>query len=176
MACCKCCCGNQDCTEGQQGKCCCGGIYGECCQEGEYCCSGVCEPEPCCDGECEDDTDCSEGCVCVDGDCVAEGVCCFKNVSATHSFTFLTYSGTVSLGSWTSGAAYLAITCTGSVSVCGVSQGDGLFIEFDDGTDVWQGFVAGNWFSYPCASAASLAGTYTLTNCTTSATDTLTIT
>lgn len=56
MACCKCCCGNVDCTEGQEGKCCCGGIYGECCQEGQYCCSGVCEPEPCadpCDDPCQ---------------------------------------------------------------------------------------------------------------------------
>lgn len=56
MACCKCCCGGVDCTEGQQGKCCCGGVYGTCCQTGEYCCSGVCEPEPCdqdCGGPCE---------------------------------------------------------------------------------------------------------------------------
>lgn len=47
MACCKCCCGNQDCAEGQQGKCCCGGIYGSCCQQGQYCCSGVCQNSPC---------------------------------------------------------------------------------------------------------------------------------
>ena len=45
MACCKCCCGNADCAEGQQGKCCCGGT---CCQEGEYCCDGECQA-----GECE---------------------------------------------------------------------------------------------------------------------------
>ncbi len=47
MACCRCCCGGADCTEGQEGKCCCGGAEGACCQPGEYCCSGVCEPEPC---------------------------------------------------------------------------------------------------------------------------------
>ncbi len=47
MACCKCCCGGVDCTEGQEGKCCCGGSTGACCQPGEYCCSGACEPDPC---------------------------------------------------------------------------------------------------------------------------------
>ena len=52
MACCKCCCGGVDCTEGQEGKCCCGGFYGECCQVGEYCCSGVCQAEPCGDTCC----------------------------------------------------------------------------------------------------------------------------
>lgn len=57
MACCKCCCGGVDCTEGQEGKCCCGGVYGECCQEGEYCCSGVCQGVPC------DECVCPEGCV-----------------------------------------------------------------------------------------------------------------
>lgn len=50
MACCKCCCGNVDCAEGDQGKCCCGGSSGTCCQEGEYCCSGVCQATPCCGG------------------------------------------------------------------------------------------------------------------------------
>jgi len=53
MACCKCCCGNEDCSEGQEGKCCCGGASGDCCQEGQYCCDGVCEDEPC------------QGCCCV---------------------------------------------------------------------------------------------------------------
>lgn len=48
MACCKPCCGCQDCEEGQEGKCCCGGVAGICCQPGEYCVSGVCEPVPCC--------------------------------------------------------------------------------------------------------------------------------
>lgn len=54
MACCKVCCGCQDCTEGQQGKCCCGGSTGECCQADEYCCSGACQPDPCeeCGGTC----------------------------------------------------------------------------------------------------------------------------
>lgn len=44
MACCKCCCGGVDCTEGQQGKCCCGE---NCCNEDEYCCDGSCVPNPC---------------------------------------------------------------------------------------------------------------------------------
>jgi len=47
MACCKCCCGNKDCAEGDEGKCCCGGAGGTCCQEGQYCCDGVCENDPC---------------------------------------------------------------------------------------------------------------------------------
>lgn len=47
MACCTCCCGGVDCTEGQQGKCCCGGSAGVCCQEGQYCCDGECLPSPC---------------------------------------------------------------------------------------------------------------------------------
>jgi hypothetical protein len=87
MACCKCCCGGEDCTEGQEGKCCCGGVYGECCQVGEYCCSGVCEPEPCgdvCGGPCEWQvvwvsggtwsggwellSGCNEGCACAEPD------------------------------------------------------------------------------------------------------------
>jgi hypothetical protein len=54
MACCKCCCGNVDCAEGQEGKCCCGGVEGDCCQVGEYCCDGVCQEGPCgCSGDCE---------------------------------------------------------------------------------------------------------------------------
>ena len=47
MPCCKCCCGNKDCEEGEQGKCCCGGPTGTCCQEGHYCCDGVCQEESC---------------------------------------------------------------------------------------------------------------------------------
>lgn len=46
MACCKCCCGNKDCEEGDQGKCCCGG---SCCDTDEYCCGGGCQSDPCCD-------------------------------------------------------------------------------------------------------------------------------
>jgi len=54
MPCCRCCCGGEDCTEGQEGKCCCGGPSGTCCQAGEYCCGGVCQEEPCgCTGDCE---------------------------------------------------------------------------------------------------------------------------
>lgn len=52
MACCKCCCGNADCAEGDQGKCCCGG---SCCDTDEYCCGGGCQSDPCCDT----DEDCS---------------------------------------------------------------------------------------------------------------------
>lgn len=52
MACCKCCCGGEDCAEGQEGKCCCGGPTGACCQAGEYCCSGACEPDPCGESGC----------------------------------------------------------------------------------------------------------------------------
>jgi len=176
MTCCKCCCGNVDCTEGQEGKCCCGGIYGECCQEGEYCCSGVCEPNPCCEGACDEDADCSDGCVCVDGECVSEGICCFKNVTNTYSFTFLGYSGTTS-GYWAGpGTEYLQYYCTTGVVVCGATVGDGVFFRFFDGTDNWEGWDQGNANTYPCASQISLAGTYTLTNCTTSATSALTIT
>lgn len=47
MPCCKCCCGNQTCSEGQQGKCCCGGSSGTCCQTGQYCCNGACQNTPC---------------------------------------------------------------------------------------------------------------------------------
>jgi hypothetical protein len=52
VSCCKCCCGGEDCTGGQEGKCCCGGSGGACCQPGEYCCSGVCMPAPCSTGAC----------------------------------------------------------------------------------------------------------------------------
>lgn len=70
MACCKCCCGGEDCASGQVGKCCCGGSGGVCCQPGEYCCSGVCEPSPCPPPpECESDEDCPEGECCNDGVC-----------------------------------------------------------------------------------------------------------
>jgi len=55
MACCKCCCGNEDCSEGQQGKCCCGGAEGTCCSETQYCCDGECSDEPC---DCTADEDC----------------------------------------------------------------------------------------------------------------------
>jgi len=71
MACCKCCCGNEDCEEGQEGKCCCGGATGTCCDEGEYCCAGVCQEGPC--GECVADEDCTEypsdAVACCEGDC-----------------------------------------------------------------------------------------------------------
>lgn len=60
MACCKCCCGNADCSEGQQGKCCCGEA---CCSESQCCCSGECKECPCCDNPdptaCTADSDCN---------------------------------------------------------------------------------------------------------------------
>jgi len=52
MACCKCCCGQRDCVEGDQGKCCCGGVNGECCEANEYCCNGQCRTDPCPPPEC----------------------------------------------------------------------------------------------------------------------------
>jgi hypothetical protein len=81
MACCRCCCGNVDCEEGQQGKCCCGGVEGTCCTEEEYCCDGVCQEEPCdppCSGSCDEENPCPEGCECCDGVCLEEckGACC----------------------------------------------------------------------------------------------------
>ena len=45
MACCKCCCGNRDCSNGDLGKCCCGG---DCCEANEYCCNGQCTDTPPC--------------------------------------------------------------------------------------------------------------------------------
>jgi len=84
MPCCECCCGNQTCTEGQEGKCCCGGSAGVCCQEGEYCCDGVCENAPCDDPPppdaecCEPDGSCSDFCPGPNCDATStpDGVCC----------------------------------------------------------------------------------------------------
>lgn len=49
MPCCKCCCGNKICENGDEGKCCCQGDNNsiECCNEGEYCCGGACQATPC---------------------------------------------------------------------------------------------------------------------------------
>ena len=55
MACCKCCFGNKDCGEGEQGKCCCGGSSGTGCTASQYCCSGTCQSTPC-TGACCDAT------------------------------------------------------------------------------------------------------------------------
>jgi hypothetical protein len=78
MACCKCCCGGEDCGEGQQGKCCCGGSEGACCTEEQYCCDGVCESEPCgeCSGPCDEENPCPEGCKCCNGECISVDQCC----------------------------------------------------------------------------------------------------
>lgn len=48
MACCKCCCGNKDCSNGGKGKCCCGGTSGTCCETNEICCDGSCTSNPTC--------------------------------------------------------------------------------------------------------------------------------
>jgi hypothetical protein len=112
----------------------------------------------------------------VDGDCVEAGTCCYKSVAGSYSFSISGTSGTVVDGFWSSGSAFLTLYCTTGVVVCGATLGDGLFLEFSDGTDTWQGYEAGNPFSYPCGSSATLPGAYTMTNCTTAATATLTIT
>lgn len=55
MACCKCCCGNKDCAQGDQGKCCCGTTEKNCCTAEQYCCDGACQSTPC-TGACCDPT------------------------------------------------------------------------------------------------------------------------
>lgn len=55
MACCKCCCGNKDCAQGEQGKCCCGTTEKNCCTAEQYCCDGACQSTPC-TGACCDPT------------------------------------------------------------------------------------------------------------------------
>lgn len=117
MACCQCCCGGEECTDGQQGKCCCGGSEGACCSESEYCCSGECQPDPCdcdppCDpGACEEcvDGNCESTCDyvncenCVDGECVGcpEGeICCYggcdtpENCCDQVQCIWISYDGT----------------------------------------------------------------------------------
>jgi hypothetical protein len=168
------------------------------CPEDCQCVAEVCEPvSPCpeececidgtcveitCSGECASDEDCGEDCVCVEGECVDAGSCCFKSVFGSYSFSVLGDSGTLVDGIWDSSPpASLSIYCTGDAATCSGTAGDGLFIEYDDGTgggfsSIWRGFEAGNHLTHPCESAAPLAGTYTLTNCITAATATLTIT
>jgi hypothetical protein len=75
MACCKCCCGGSECSEGQEGKCCCGGAEGVCCQTGERCCDGTCQAVTCCPSSCDDENPCAEDCYCCDGTCQAEPCC-----------------------------------------------------------------------------------------------------
>jgi len=112
----------------------------------------------------------------VGGECVAAGYCCYKSVAGSYSFSINSSSGTVTNGMWLSWPYYLDIYCTPGVAKCGVTQGDGLFLEYSDGTHTWQGYEAGNAMTYPCSASDPLAGTYTLKNCTTAATATLTIT
>jgi hypothetical protein len=74
------------------------------------------------------------------------------------------------------GTEYFQYFCTTGIGVCGSIVGDGVDFHFFDGTDNWEGWLQGNATTWPCESATSLVGTYTLTNCTTSATSTLTFT
>lgn len=148
MACCVCCCETK-----QNGTCCGSGPSAVCCPQGEYCCNGACQATPC------------------------NNTCCFVNTGGYYSFSFGAYSGSIASGVWFGGSGeYLVFSCTGVIDVCGVSQNPGLFIEFYDGTDAWQGSVDGNWDTHSCSSQQSLAGTYTLKNCTTSSTQSLTVT
>lgn len=79
MACCKPCCGCENCTEGQSGKCCCGGAAGTCCTIDQVCCADECCDNVCCTGTC-----CKPGEVCCDGGpysntsecCPTDRVCC----------------------------------------------------------------------------------------------------
>ena len=112
----------------------------------------------------------------MDGVCVAAGYCCYKSVAGSYSFSINSISGTVTNGMWLSSPSFLTLYCTTGVVNCGVTQGDGLFLEYYDGTHTWQGYEAGNAMNYPCASSVTLPGTYTMKNCTTAATATLTIT
>ena len=84
MACCKCCCGNKNCDEGEIGKCCCGGPTGTCCEADEYCCDGECEPAPCSGACCDpvfgctqaaDEGTCTEG----GGTWLGPGISCDPN-------------------------------------------------------------------------------------------------
>lgn len=117
MACCRICCGCQNCTEGQQGKCCCGGPSGECCQTGEYCCQGVCQPTPCDLGACCDpffgcyestQMECwgfwqGPGTTCNPDPCQFPGACCVDGeCSAVESEAECTAAGGVYQGAYSS--------------------------------------------------------------------------
>ena len=71
MACCKCCCGNKDCAEGEQGKCCCGGSSGSCCTASQYCCDGTCESTPCTGACCDPVFGCTQS---TEENCTGSGV------------------------------------------------------------------------------------------------------
>ena len=84
MACCKCCCGNKDCAEGEIGKCCCGGPTGTCCQADEYCCEGECQSTPCTGACCDPVFGCTqaadeETCTGDGGTWLGYGVSCDPN-------------------------------------------------------------------------------------------------
>lgn len=81
MACCKCCCGNANCEQGDQGKCCCGGAEGTCCTEEEYCCDGECQATPCTGACCDSTFGCTqtadeEACTSEGGEWLGLGVPC----------------------------------------------------------------------------------------------------
>lgn len=117
MACCRCCCGGEDCAEGQEGKCCCGDT---CCLPGEYCCSGVCEPDPC--SGCTGNDDCAEGEWCCEGTCGVYYCCCVTDGDASVSVSgevggvSASASGTVTGGyGFITGGAYsfdILVLCT----------------------------------------------------------------
>lgn len=71
MACCKCCCGNKDCSQGDQGKCCCGTTTKACCTASEYCCDGECKSTPCTGACCDATFGCSQS---TEANCTGEGV------------------------------------------------------------------------------------------------------
>lgn len=121
MACCKCCCGNAICSEGQQGKCCCGDT---CCQVGEYCCSGTCQPSPCspscvgCDTFQTEDTSYSDGTI---PDCC--GVSYGPEVIgvACNDITNNAASGTLVIGqcqNWPEGEGYEGCSCAETYAFC----------------------------------------------------------
>jgi len=84
MACCKCCCGNKDCAEGEAGKCCCGGTEKTCCKAGEYCCDWECKSTPCSGACCHPTFGCSqpadeETCTSLGGTWIGYGIPCDPN-------------------------------------------------------------------------------------------------
>ena len=83
MACCKCCCGNKTCAEGEIGKCCCGGPTGSCCTASQYCCSGTCQSTPCTGACCDPVFGCLQydeaGCASVGGTWLGYGIPCDPN-------------------------------------------------------------------------------------------------
>jgi hypothetical protein len=147
MACCPCCCENK-----QGGTCCGDGDSAACCDPDDYCCDGACQSSPC-------------------------DNCCFVDLFGSYSFTFGSISGTIVNGYYLgSGGVYLFVECTPDPYVCGSLQASGLKLQVFDGTDTWEGSVAGDPTTHPCTGQQGLDGTYSLQNCTTLATQSMVIT